>query len=136
MKSLPDQAQVVIIGGGVIGCSLAYHLTKLGWKDITVIDQGPLFETGGSTTHAPGGVFQTNPSRMMCKFAQYTVETSEIESNDEEYTPQLFSQDNESQVERELEETGRDEHTEKLFDQDVNEEEDFEIPAFLRKQKF
>ncbi len=62
--------------------------------------------------------------------------SSEIESNDEEYTPQLFSQDNESQVERELDEPGRDEHTEKLFDQDVNEEEDFEIPAFLRKQKF
>ena len=63
--------------------------------------------------------------------------TSEIESNDkEEYTPQLFLHDNESVVESELEETGRDEHTERLFDQDLNEEEDFEIPAFLRKQKF
>ena len=63
--------------------------------------------------------------------------SSEVElSNGEEHTPQLFSQDNESQVERELDEPGRDEHTEKLFDQDVNEEEDFEIPAFLRKQKF
>ena len=47
-----------------------------------------------------------------------------------------FSQDNESHVERELDKPGRDEHTEKLFDQDSNEEEDFEIPAFLRKQKF
>ena len=62
---------------------------------------------------------------------------SEIETNNkEEYTPQLFLHDNESEVESELEETGRDEHTEKLFDQDSNEEEDFEIPAFLRKQKF
>ena len=60
----------------------------------------------------------------------------ETNNNDEEYTPQLFSQDNESHVERELDKPGRDEHTEKLFDQDSNEEEDFEIPAFLRKQKF
>ena len=53
-------------------------------------------------------------------------------------TPQLFSNNSESdfQVENDLEEPGRDEHTEKLFDQESNEEEDFEIPAFLRKQKF
>ena len=63
--------------------------------------------------------------------------SSEVEiSNEEEYTPQLFDQDNESQVERELDDPGRDEQTEKFFDQDSNEEEDFEIPAFLRKQKF
>jgi cell division protein FtsZ len=57
-------------------------------------------------------------------------------SNEEEHTPQLFSHDNEPQVESDLDEPGADEHTEKLFDQDLNEEEDFEIPAFLRKQKF
>jgi cell division protein FtsZ len=57
-------------------------------------------------------------------------------SNEEEYTPQLFSHDNESQAESGLDESNSDEHTEKLFDQDSNEEEDFEIPAFLRKQKF
>jgi len=57
-------------------------------------------------------------------------------SNEEEHTPQLFSHDNESQVESGLDEFSSDEHTEKLFDQDSNEEEDFEIPAFLRKQKF
>ena len=58
--------------------------------------------------------------------------------HEEEYTPQLFSNNSESdfQVENDLEEPGRDEHTEKLFDQESNEEEDFEIPAFLRKQKF
>ena len=61
--------KIIIVGAGITGASTAYHLAKLGWKDITVLDQGPLFETGGSTTHAPGGVFQTNPSRMMCKFA-------------------------------------------------------------------
>ena len=57
-------------------------------------------------------------------------------SNEEEHTPQLFSDDNESQSESNLDESNVDEHTEKLFDQDSNEEEDFEIPAFLRKQKF
>ena len=48
----------------------------------------------------------------------------------------FFQDENDTQVEKELNEPGRDEHTEKLFDQDLNEEEDFEIPAFLRKQKF
>ena len=43
------QANLVIIGAGIVGCSAAYHLTKLGWKDIVVIDQGPLYDTGGST---------------------------------------------------------------------------------------
>jgi len=57
-------------------------------------------------------------------------------SNEEEYTPQLFSHDNESQAESGLDASNSDEHTEQLFDQDSNEEEDFEIPAFLRKQKF
>ena len=70
---MQKKSKIIIVGSGITGASTAYHLTKLGWKDITVIDQGPLFETGGSTTHAPGGVFQTNPSRMMCKFAQHTV---------------------------------------------------------------
>ncbi|MDC0477298.1 FAD-dependent oxidoreductase [Pelagibacteraceae bacterium] len=70
---MQNRSKIIIVGAGITGASAAYHLAKLGWKDITVLDQGPLFETGGSTTHAPGGVFQTNPSRMMCKFAQYTV---------------------------------------------------------------
>lgn len=69
-----DKANVVIVGAGIVGVSTAYHLSQLGWHDIVVIDQGPLFETGGSTSHAPGLVFQTNSSKMMCHFAQYTVE--------------------------------------------------------------
>lgn len=68
------QARLVIIGAGIVGCSAAYHLTKMGWKDIVVIDQGPLYETGGSTSHAPGIIFEINGSRAMCKMAQYTVE--------------------------------------------------------------
>jgi len=69
-----NKARLVIIGSGIVGASAAYHLAQLGWKDILVLDQGPLFDTGGSTSHAPGLVFQTNSSKMMTGFAQYTVE--------------------------------------------------------------
>ncbi len=70
---MQKQAQLVVIGAGIVGCSAVYHLTQLGWRDIVVVDQGPLFETGGSTSHAPGLVFQTNTSKMMTGLAQYTV---------------------------------------------------------------
>ncbi len=73
MDRLPERARLVIIGAGIVGCSAAYHLTELGWRDIIVIDQGPLFETGGSTSHAPGITFGTNPSRTMQKMAHYTT---------------------------------------------------------------
>ena len=68
---------------------------------------------------------------MACENTSFDVESR----NEEEHTPQLFSHDNESQSENDLDEFSRDAHTETLFDQDSN-EEDFEIPAFLRKQKF
>ena len=69
-----DRADVVIIGAGIVGTSAAYHLAELGVTDVLVLDQGPLFETGGSTSHAPGLVFQTNGSRTMCRLAQYSVD--------------------------------------------------------------
>ena len=71
--AIAKHARAVVIGAGIAGCSVAYHLTKLGWRDIVVVEQGPLFETGGSTTHAPGLVFQINPSKTMTAFAKYTV---------------------------------------------------------------
>ena len=72
--TLLKHARAVIIGAGIAGCSVAYHLTKLGWRDVVVVEQGPLFETGGSTSHAPGLVFQINPSKTMTGFARYTVD--------------------------------------------------------------
>jgi glycine cleavage system aminomethyltransferase T/glycine/D-amino acid oxidase-like deaminating enzyme len=69
-----DRAQLVVIGAGIVGASAAYHLAELGITDVLVLEQGPLFETGGSTSHAPGLVFQTNGSRTMCRLAQYSVE--------------------------------------------------------------
>src|SRR5215207_890173 len=66
--------RVVIIGAGIVGCSIADELVQRGWSDVVVIDQGPLFAAGGSTSHAPGLVFQTNGSKTMTEFATYTVE--------------------------------------------------------------
>lgn len=71
---MEKEARVVIIGAGIVGCSAAYHLAQLGWDEIVVLEQGPLFKTGGSTSHAPGLVFQTNSSKTMTHFAMYTVE--------------------------------------------------------------
>jgi len=68
-----DRAQTVVIGAGIVGVSAAYHLTELGVTDVLVLEQGPLFETGGSTSHAPGIIFQTNGSRTMCRIAQDSV---------------------------------------------------------------
>ncbi|GAA3817109.1 GcvT family protein [Amycolatopsis tucumanensis] len=65
--------RVVIIGAGIVGANLADELTERGWTRITVLDQGPLPLTGGSTSHAPGLVYQTNPSKTMTEFATYTV---------------------------------------------------------------
>jgi glycine cleavage system aminomethyltransferase T/glycine/D-amino acid oxidase-like deaminating enzyme len=66
-------ARVVIIGAGIVGCGLAEHLTRMGWTDVVVLEQGPLERAGGSTFHAPGLMFQTNPSRAMTLLARYTV---------------------------------------------------------------
>jgi glycine cleavage system aminomethyltransferase T/glycine/D-amino acid oxidase-like deaminating enzyme len=68
-----DRARTVVVGAGIVGASAAYHLAELGEPDVLVVDQGPLFVTGGSTSHAPGLVFQTNGSRTMCRIAQDTV---------------------------------------------------------------
>ncbi|KAF2768112.1 Aminomethyltransferase folate-binding domain-containing protein [Teratosphaeria nubilosa] len=65
--------RVVIIGAGIVGTNLADELVTRGWKNITVVEQGPLSMPGGSTSHAPGLVFQTNSSKTMTQFAQYTI---------------------------------------------------------------
>ncbi|TDD92540.1 FAD-dependent oxidoreductase [Actinomadura darangshiensis] len=71
------QPRVVVIGAGIVGCAVADELTRRGTTDVTVLDQGPLFSTGGSTSHAPGLVFQVNPSKTMAEFARRTVEKYE-----------------------------------------------------------
>ncbi|KAF3023030.1 hypothetical protein E8E14_011837 [Neopestalotiopsis sp. 37M] len=66
--------RVVIIGAGIVGTNIADELVSRGWTDVTVVEQGPLRMPGGSTSHAPGLVFQTNASKTMTLFARYTVE--------------------------------------------------------------
>ena len=65
--SIPDRAEVVVVGGGIIGCSIAYHLTRRGITDVTVLEQGTL--TCGTTWHAAGLVSQLKSSHSLTKLA-------------------------------------------------------------------
>lgn len=69
-QSLPTHAHVVIIGGGIIGCSLAYHLSKLNLTDVVLLERKQL--TSGTTWHAAGLVGQLRATQNMTKLAQYT----------------------------------------------------------------
>lgn len=76
---LPTRAQVVIIGGGIIGTSVAYHLTKLGWTDVVLLEQGQL--SSGTTWHAAGLVGQIRASESGTRLVQYSGELySQLES--------------------------------------------------------
>lgn len=66
--------RVVIIGAGVVGAALVDELTARGWDDVTLVEQGDLPAPGGSTSHAPGLVFQASGSKTMTELARYTVE--------------------------------------------------------------
>ena len=72
---LPSHARVVIIGGGIIGCSIAYHLTKLGWTDVLVLERGEL--TCGTTWHAAGLVMQLRSNFTMTQLSRYGAELYE-----------------------------------------------------------
>lgn len=71
-KDLPTQARAVVIGGGIVGCSVAYHLTKLGWTDVVVLEQGRL--SGGTTWHAAGLVGQLRSHPNMTSLIRYSTE--------------------------------------------------------------
>ena len=68
--TLPSQARVVIIGGGVIGCSIAYHLTKLGWNDVVLLERHQL--TSGTTWHAAGLLTTLRDTETQTRLAKYT----------------------------------------------------------------
>jgi len=72
MSLPPSSARVVIIGGGVIGCSVAYHLTKLGWKDVVLLERKQL--TSGTTWHAAGLIAQLRATQNMTRLAKYSQE--------------------------------------------------------------
>ena len=63
MATVPSSARVVVIGAGIVGNSLVYHLARLGWRDIVQLDKGPLPNPGGSTGHASNFIFPVDHSR-------------------------------------------------------------------------
>ena len=70
-KKIPSSAKVVVIGGGVAGCSAAYHLAKLGWKDTILLERDQL--TSGTTWHAAGLVGQLGASATITKLRKYSL---------------------------------------------------------------
>ncbi|MGE0876611.1 MAG: FAD-dependent oxidoreductase [Burkholderiales bacterium] len=70
--NLPRHARCVIIGGGIIGCSLAYHLAKLGWRDIVLLERRQL--TCGTTWHAAGLVGQLRATQNLTRLAHYSID--------------------------------------------------------------
>ncbi len=70
--TLPSQARIVIVGGGIAGCSTAYHLAQLGITDVLLLEQGKL--TCGTTWHAAGLVGQMRPNRNMTRMSKYGIE--------------------------------------------------------------
>jgi glycine cleavage system aminomethyltransferase T/glycine/D-amino acid oxidase-like deaminating enzyme len=73
MTTLPSHARAVIIGGGIVGNSVAYHLAQLSWKDLVQIDKGPFPNPGGSTGHASNFCFPIDYSRLMVQITRDSV---------------------------------------------------------------
>ena len=71
-KEIPKTTKVIVIGGGVVGCSVAYHLAKFGWKDTVLLERDQL--TSGTTWHAAGLVSQLGPSAAITKIRKYTLD--------------------------------------------------------------
>ena len=72
MKNIPEQVRVVIVGGGIVGCSTAYHLAKLGWKDIVLLERHKL--TSGSTFHAAGLVGQLRSQASITQLLGHSID--------------------------------------------------------------
>ena len=73
--ALPAQARVVVIGGGIVGCSVAYHLTKLGWRDVLLLERRDI--SCGTTWHAAGLVGQLRATQNLTKLAKYGADLYE-----------------------------------------------------------
>jgi glycine cleavage system aminomethyltransferase T/glycine/D-amino acid oxidase-like deaminating enzyme len=73
MSALPDRASIAVIGAGIVGNSLVYHLALAGWRDIVLLDKGTLPNPGGSTGHASNFIFLTDHSKEMTAFTLESV---------------------------------------------------------------
>jgi glycine cleavage system aminomethyltransferase T/glycine/D-amino acid oxidase-like deaminating enzyme len=74
MNDIPSRARAVIIGAGIVGNSLAYHLAELGWRDLVLIDKGPMPNPGGSTGHASNFIFPIEYNKMMMELTRDSTE--------------------------------------------------------------
>ena len=74
MSDTPAQASAVIIGAGIVGNSLAHHLARLGWRDLVLLDKGPMPNPGGSTGHASNFIFPIEYSKMMMELTRDSTE--------------------------------------------------------------
>ncbi|HSA81408.1 MAG TPA: FAD-dependent oxidoreductase, partial [Geminicoccaceae bacterium] len=72
MTCLPSQARAVIVGGGIMGCSVAYHLARAGWRDVVVLERRQL--SSGSTWHAAGLVGQLRTNANITQLLRHSVE--------------------------------------------------------------
>src|SRR5258706_16065523 len=70
MDSVPSHAKVVIIGAGIVGNCVAYHLAQNSWKDLLLIDKGPLPNPGGSTGHASNFIFPVDHAKVMTQITR------------------------------------------------------------------
>ena len=73
---MKSHVRVAVIGGGVVGCSVLYHLTKFGWRDVVLIERSDL--TSGSTWHAAGGFHTLNADPNMAALQGYTIRIKRI----------------------------------------------------------
>ena len=86
-KKLPSSCKVVVIGGGVVGCSTAYHLAKFGWKDTILLERDQL--TSGTTWHAAGLVSQLGPSAGITKIRKYSLDLYKNLEKEVDFSPGL-----------------------------------------------
>src|SRR6476469_8357923 len=70
----PTSARAVVIGAGIVGNSLAYHLARLGWTELVLVDKGPMPNPGGSTGHASNFIFPIEYSKMMMELTRDSTE--------------------------------------------------------------
>src|SRR6266852_2119967 len=74
MSDIPARARAVIIGAGIVGNSIACHLARLGWRDLVLVDKGPMPNPGGSTGHASNFIFPIEYSKMMMELTRDSTE--------------------------------------------------------------
>ena len=74
MSEVPARASAVVIGAGIVGNSLVHHLALLGWRDVVLVDKGPMPNPGGSTGHASNFIFPIEYSKMMFELTRDSTE--------------------------------------------------------------